>query len=98
MRISNKEVLDVFMDKHADTRSPINKWVEVVENSHFKNHNELKNIFPSADFVGNSRYVFNIKGNKYRFVVMVLFINGSMEIRFCGTHPEYDKIRDIKNI
>lgn len=55
-------------------------------------------MFPSADYVGNERYVFNIKGNRYRFVVMVVFFNGVMDIRFCGTHSEYDKIKDIKNI
>ncbi|TZF82145.1 type II toxin-antitoxin system HigB family toxin [Pedobacter sp. BS3] len=98
MRIINKGVLDIFMHKHADTRSPINKWVAIVENNSFTNHNELKSVFPSADYVGNSRYVFNIKGNKYRFIVLVIFINGIIEVKFCGTHAEYDKIKDIQNI
>jgi len=62
MTITNKNVLDDFTDKHADTRSLINKWVEIVENCDLKNHNELKGVFPNADYVGNSRYVFNIKG------------------------------------
>ncbi len=98
MKITNKEVLDAFMDKHADTRNPLNKWMEVMENSEFKNHNDLKSVFPSADYVGNRRYVFNIKGNRYRLVVMVVFIGGRMQIRFCGTHADYDKIKDIENI
>lgn len=98
MTITNKNVLDDFTDKHADTRSPINKWVEIVENSDFRNHNELKDVFPLADYVGNSRYVFNIKGNRYRFVVLVVFAFGRMQIRFCGTHAEYDKIKEIENI
>lgn len=46
----------------------------------------------SADYVGNSRYVFNIKGNHYRIVTVVVFFAGSMVIRFIGTHAEYDKI------
>ncbi len=53
---------------------------------------------PSADFVGNNRYVFNIKGNNYRTVVLVVFFAGTVAIRFIGTHYEYDKIKDIKNI
>lgn len=98
MKITNKIELDAFMDKHADTVKPINKWLETFENADFKNHNQLKAIFPSADYVGNSRYVFNIKGNKYRFVLLVVFIAGVAQIRFCGTHAQYDKIKDIKNI
>jgi len=46
---------------------------------------------PKADYVGNQRYVFDIKG-------MVIFFNGVMDIRFCGTHADYDKIKDIENI
>lgn len=98
MKITNKYVLDVFMARHADSRNPINKWVEVIETSNFKAHNELKSVFRSADYVGSERYVFNIKGNRYRLIVVVVFIKSFVEIRFCGTHAEYNKIRDIENI
>lgn len=40
------------------------------ENNIWSNHAELKQDFPSADYVGEGRYVFNIKGNNYRMVVM----------------------------
>ena len=50
------------------------------------------------DSVGNQRYVFNIKGNNYRLVVIVRFTQKAVLIRFIGTHEEYDKIKDIKNI
>ena len=49
-------------------------------------------MFPSADYVKNGRYVFNIGGNNYRIVAVVIFIGGVMNIRFVGTHQEYDKI------
>lgn len=58
----------------------------------WKNHAELKKMFPSADYVKNGRYVFNIGGNNFRVVAVVIFIGGVMNIRFVGTHPEYDKI------
>lgn len=31
-------------------------------------------------------------------VVLVVFFAGTVAIRFIGTHGEYDKIKDIKNI
>ncbi|MFA7445982.1 MAG: type II toxin-antitoxin system HigB family toxin [Flavobacteriaceae bacterium] len=98
MLITNKIVLTEFSRKHADTVKPLNKWIETIEDSVLTNHNELKALFPSVDYVGNSRYVFNLKGNNYRLVVLVIFFGGFVEIRFTGTHAEYDKIKDIENI
>lgn len=98
MRITNRGLLLAFVKKHSNTVNAVNKWIELIESNEFTNHNDLKILFPSADYVGNNRYVFNIKGNKYRFIVMVVFVNGLMEIKFCGTHAEYDKIKNIENL
>lgn len=65
MKITNKNILTEFAKKHADIVNPLNRWVEVVESNEFKTHNDLKHIFPSADYVENERYIFNIKGNRY---------------------------------
>ena len=92
MIIANKELLDDFVQTHAQAIKPLNKWVGVVQAVQWKNHAELKTMFPSADYVKNGRYVFNIGGNNYRIVAVVIFIGGVMNIRFVGTHSEYDKI------
>ena len=92
MKIANKELLEDFVQTHAQAAKPLNKWVEAVKAARWKNHAELKAMFPSADYVKNGRYVFNIGGNNYRVVAVVIFIGGVMNIRFVGTHPEYDKI------
>ena len=92
MRIANKELLDDFVQTHAQAPKPLNKWIEVVKAAQWKNHTELKATFPSADYVKNGRYVFNIGGNKYRVVTVVIFIGGVMNIRFVGTHSEYERI------
>ena len=70
----------------------VEKWIETVQAAQWKSHAELKSTFPSADYVKNGRYVFNIGGNNYRLVAVVIFIGGVMNIRFIGTHSEYDKI------
>jgi len=92
MRLINKEILDLFVKKHANAANPIDRWIEALESAKWQDHNELKKMFPTADYVGNSRYVFNIKGNDYRIVAIVIFVLNSATVCFVGTHAEYDKI------
>lgn len=92
MYITQRHILIDFVNRHANAVTSINRWVEYIEKANWKNHNELKADFPSADYVRNSRYVFNIKGNNYRIVVVAVFFAGEINIRFAGTHAEYDKI------
>ena len=92
MIIANKELLDDFVQQHADAARPLNRWIECMRAAQFTSHADLKQMFPSADYVKNGRYVFNIGGNKYRLVSVVIFVAGVMNIRFVGTHAEYDKI------
>jgi len=98
MKIIGATIIEDFCKKHADVVEILAKWVEFVSEAKWTNHNDLKTDFPSADYVGNKRYVFNIKGNHYRLVVAVVFIADIIEVRFIGTHAEYDKINDIQNI
>jgi mRNA interferase HigB len=41
--------------------------------------------------------VFNIGGNKYRLVVAVSYLRGSVFVRFLGTHRQYDAI-DVEKV
>lgn len=93
MIIINKELLENFAKSHADIRNALQKWILKVEESQWKLHAELKQDYPSVDYVGNGRYVFDIRGNKYRLIVVIVFIAGLIDIRFIETHAEYDKIK-----
>jgi mRNA interferase HigB len=98
MKLRNKEVIENFVIKYADSKSGFNKWIARIEEAQWANHNDLKRDFPSADYVGNQRYVFNIKGNKYRTIVIAVFTADLVSIQFVGTHAEYDKIKDCSTI
>ena len=97
MKIWGKEILDRYASKHADIANALQRWIEFVEEIEWNSHAELKSDFPTASYVGNNRYVFDIRGNNYRIVTIVFFISGILKIRFIGTHSEYDKI-DCKTI
>ena len=92
MKIWNKALLDKFALKHTGVKNSLQHWIEFVEESEWKSHNELKMDFPSADYIGSGRYIFNIQGNNYRLIAVVVFITGMLKIRFIGTHAEYNKI------
>lgn len=66
--------------------------LKITEQAEWKNLSDIKADFPATDYVGNQHYVFNIKGNKYRLVVVVKFTISHVFIRFVGTHKEYEKI------
>ena len=98
MEIRGSDIIEIFCKKHADATESLTQWVEAVKVAHWKNHNDLKADYPSADYVGNKRYVFNIKGNHYRLVLIVIFFAERVDVRFIGTHAEYIKIKNIKDI
>ena len=87
-----------FIAKHADADVALRDWYKRTTKAKWKNFADIKQTFNTVDYVGNDRYVFDIKGNNYRIVAVVLFINQKVYMRFVGTHEEYEKIKDIKNI
>lgn len=94
MRIVSHRTLKEFYQTKGreDARVALQRWYDVAEKADWKNFQDIKADFPATDYVGNQHYVFNIRGNKYRLVVVVKFTIGYIFIRFVGTHAEYDKI------
>lgn len=100
MRIIAKKTLVSFYSKHADSETALEEWYAKTEEATWENFAELKKTFNSADNVGNKRIVFDIKGNSYRIVCIVLFRIKMVYIRFIGTHNDYDRLteEEIQNV
>lgn len=92
MRIFTEQTLKEFCKKHPDATVALQEWVSKVKKSDWKNFSDIRQTFNSTDYVGNQRYVFNIKGNHFRLVAIVRFKIKFVYIRFIGTHKAYDKI------
>lgn len=92
MRIFTEETLKEYSVKHPDSKVALQEWASIVKRSQWSCFADIKKTFNSADSIGNQRYVFNIRGNNYRLVVVIKFTIGFVYIRFIGTHAEYDKI------
>lgn len=98
MRVIAKKTLVEYATEHKDAETALGDWYERTENAKWNCFADVRQSFNSADYVGNNRIVFNIKGNQYRLVALVLFRNKMVYIRFIGTHKEYDQIDKIENI
>lgn len=92
MVILTKSMLHERAVKYPDLRDSIDDWYRKTRDADWSNFQDVKQTFNSVDYVGNDRYVFNIKGNKYRLVVMIHFNKRTVYIRFLDKHEEYDKI------
>jgi len=98
MRVISKRTIEVYYTSHPDTKSSLLAWYDRFTQTEWEDFNHIKTAFPSTDYVGNNHYVFNIKGNSHRLVIVIQFTPQRGLIRFIGTHAEYDKIKDISNL
>jgi len=98
MRVIAKKTLVTYYTDHPQAKDALEEWYTKTEEAEWHNIADMRQTFNSVDYVGNQHYVFNIKGNDFRLVVVVRFTPQQVLIRFIGTHAEYDKITDIQNI
>ena len=92
MRVIAKKILRDFWEHHADAEQQLKSWYQEACKADWSSPVEIKQEYPSLSILNNNRFVFNIKGNKYRLIVKINFEYQMIYIRFIGTHAEYDKI------
>lgn len=93
MQIVALRTLRQFWGRHPQAEAPLRAWYSRVKAAEWKGPNDVKAEFGSAvDFVGDSRIIFDVSGNKYRPIVHVSYTFGRVLVKFVGTHKEYDAI------
>jgi mRNA interferase HigB len=98
MRIVTFKMIKEYTEMHSNADIPLRNWYKKVKESEWSCFADIKQTFNSADSIGNNRFVFNIKGNDYRLIAIVIFASKKVYIRFIGTHSEYNKITDCSTI
>ena len=98
MRIVTQKRIQEYAQSYSDSDIPLRNWYKKTKESEWTCFADMKQTFGSVDSVGNDRFVFNIKGNDYRLIAIVIFASQKVYIRFIGTHKEYDKIKDYSTI
>ena len=98
MHIISFRKLREFFEEDPNSKVALQDWYKRVSKAEWDNFSDMKKTFNSVDSVGNSRFVFNVKGNHYRIVALLLFQIKRVYIRWVGTHKDYNKIKNIDKI
>jgi mRNA interferase HigB len=87
-----RRTLLAYCKLYPQAANALKQWYAELVECEFANFNELKAAYSNASIVADDRVVFNIMGNKYRLVVRMVFEYKTIQIKWFGTHAEYDKI------
>ncbi|MBW4691074.1 MAG: type II toxin-antitoxin system HigB family toxin [Lyngbya sp. HA4199-MV5] len=90
MRVISRKALREFWELQATAQTGLLLWYQRITEGRFQTFNELRQVFPSADLVGNLT-VFNISGNNFRLITYIDYAYQLIFIRAVLTHAEYDK-------
>lgn len=70
MHVISRRKIREYCKEHADSCQVLDDWYITANKANWKNLAELRDVYSSAEAVGNFT-VFNIKGNKYRLIVSI---------------------------
>jgi mRNA interferase HigB len=76
--------------QYPDALKQIEDWYTTVKKSDWQSLPDIRQIYRDADAVGNF-VVFNIKGNNYRLIVGIDYVDQTVYFKYFLTHAEYDK-------
>jgi mRNA interferase HigB len=94
--ITRKTLLD-YCQRYPAAALALQEWYHELNQSDFNNFNELKKVYGNASLVTDDRVVFNIMGNNYRLLVRIVFEFKAIQIKWFGTHAEYDNV-DVTSV
>lgn len=90
MHVISQKALRDFESTHPAAKAPLAHWFKLVKQSEFHSFQDIRNTFPSADWV-DGLVIFMIGGNNYRLIAAVHFNRQKLYVRDLLTHAEYDK-------
>lgn len=84
--------LKQFALTHSNARKSLSTWKAVVLLACWTKKQDVLADFPRAKMIANNRARFEIVHNIYRLIAHIDYDDQVVEIRFIGTHDEYDRI------
>ncbi|OAH29757.1 addiction module toxin RelE [Methylorubrum populi] len=90
--VISRNRLSDFWAIHPQAEGPLTAWFAAVTKTEWTGPAHLKAAFGSADFVADNRVIFNVGGNNYRVIARFAYVYKTAQIKFVGTHAEYDLV------
>jgi len=93
MNVVGRTVLIEAARRHADVKKQIEAWHAEVTEADWNGPEDIKRRYASASFLAGNVVIFNIRGNKYRLVILANYPGKIVLVKWCGTHTEYSKMK-----
>ena len=92
MRVFGEAILARFAKRHADSRGPLQRFLEIARSAQWRHFPAVKDTFRATD-IGKTtgRLIFDIGGNKYRLIASVDFAEQLLVIEQVLTHEDYER-------
>jgi len=95
MLIVYLEKLNAFARQHANARKSLATWKSTAERAVWRNKQDVLRDFRNAKMIADNRARFEIVHNTCRLIVKINYEAQIAQIRFIGTHSEYDRIDPV---
>jgi mRNA interferase HigB len=92
LHVISHKALKEFAKTHPDAAATLEDWYKITSKAQWRSLDGVRATFPHADLVGDCT-VFNIGGNKYRLVTIIIYVVKRVYVRFVMTHAEFDRGR-----
>ena len=96
MRITGRNVLEVFCRKYVGARGWIEHWLADAETATWRTPADIRNSYATASFLPGGVVIFNVKGNSYRLEAVVAYQTGAVIVTWAGTHTAYDRRNRVR--
>ncbi len=95
MLVVGREIVENAARNHADARPALENWIVVTGAAVWKRFIDVRQSFSSADAVtlksGAVIVIFNIRGNYYRLLTTIDYVNHVVTVQMFLTHREYGR-------
>jgi mRNA interferase HigB len=95
MIVVRRDLVEAYLRQRSGTtaaRRAYEAWLAISMSARWRTPIDVKRSHPKASILKRGRVVFNIKANDYRLVAQINYAAGTLEIRFFGSHGEYDRV------